>query len=277
MTQYLNKFGISFRIIGVVSTLAIAMFVYASLSLVALWSEKTDIEHLDEVIAFAPYVSKVVHELQNERGASAGYINSNGATQYKSILDMQKRTSNNAIVDFKAHVSDIHLDEFDEEFVSLLNRSISEADGITSARRNVEGLSSTTGQMTKEYTSVIHDLMLVIEEVATLTHNAELLSEVTAYIAVLEQKEAAGLERATGAAAFVKGSVTGAELNNFISLISKQETFSLVFHTYATPNFIAEYDRLMSGSNVQTLEQLRDVVISSSGDFTGHSAVGTTE
>jgi hypothetical protein len=76
---------------------------------------------------------------------------------------------------------------------------------LASMRAQVDAGQVTVGQMAGVCTSIIHHLIVTLEGIEDFAHTGLRAERVGAYIARIEAKEAAGLERAMGATGFSSG------------------------------------------------------------------------
>ncbi|MFN3208379.1 MAG: nitrate- and nitrite sensing domain-containing protein [Roseovarius sp.] len=141
----------------------------------------------------------LVHELQRERGFSAGFIAAGGAT-FRAELAEQRRATDKTLVDVKTGVPLLRTERA-AKFSQVQDR----LDRLAGMRRQVDDISLDVPGMAAFYTGTIA-LLLEIDhplhsgtarDTATALQNARTL--------VGAAKEAAGLERAMGATGLGRG------------------------------------------------------------------------
>ena len=277
MEQLLNKYGIRSRILFVVCVLLISMAGFASATLNSYWSEKVALEKVQGLAAFSPFVSNAVHELQKERGASAGFIGSKGASQFSQALNIQKLSSDKIIQDLKSELENFEEETYSKELVAKIQTAMSLLANLSSDRNNVQNLSVTVAGMAGTYTRTISSLLDVIKESTPLTSDVTLLQITTTYIALLEAKERAGQERAMGAGSYVAGAFKDNVFQRFISLIAEQNSYMTTFDVYASNDIKSAYRNTVRGRDVDRVNELRAYALKSPSDLSGSGAAGTTE
>lgn len=195
------------------------------------WTSASQIEQLAE---FAPVLSAVVHELQKERGRSAGFIGSEG-TKFADTLPKQRKDTDRAIQAYQAAVLTVDFDRISPD----LDKQISDVDGrlaqLSATRRQVDAFTLTVGGMAKYYTSTIAAMLDGIGIMGLSKSDAILSRAIAAYDAVLQGKERAGIERAMGAAGFGSGQFKPAIYQRFLKLAAAQETYFDIAYGNATP------------------------------------------
>lgn len=277
MINLLNNYGIKSRIFNVVALLLIAMMSFAGFTLNNFWSSKSELAKLDTLSNFAPHISNIIHELQKERGASAGFIGSKGADNFKITLDEQKITSDSLNKVFHAQVAAFPKDEYGSAFVTKLNSAVANVNKLNDERNKIQTLSINIPTMAGYYTSTIGSLLEVIKGAAQLTTDAQLLNEIVVYIAFLEAKERAGQERAAAAGSYAAGSFNNPALQNFISLIAQQESFMKSFDAYASEEKKLFFTSTVKGPDVDRVQELREYARISPDNLSGSGAAGSTE
>lgn len=277
MEQILNKYKIKSRILSVLVVLLFFVIGFASITLKDYWSESVEMDRLEQLSKFTPVVSNMLHELQKERGASAGYIASKGTSKFDNALNDQINSANKSSDILRQSLDNFSVEDFGTTFASKINVANSLLAKLSQERAKVNSLDNTIPQMAEYYSGTIKSYIDIIKEVAALTTNAELLNDVVIYIAIIEAKERAGLERATANGGYVSGSLNAATLNRFTSLIAEQNAYMNTFKAYASEDLVSHYDRTVRGSDVERYEDLRNFAINSPDDLSASGAQGTTE
>ncbi len=211
----------------------------------------------------APDVSALVHELQKERGQSAGFIGSHGGETFRQGLLAQRNDTNSARTQLEAALNDFPLDNYGAGFAEKMARARSMVAELDRMRQQVDSLSLAVGDMAKHYGGTIAELLGIVEEMAVLSTDAEVTRAIAAYTNLLQAKERAGIERAMGAAGFGAAEFSPTVHRRFVSLIAAQEAFLANFAAYATPAERQFFAKTVSGADVATVERMREVAIAS--------------
>ncbi len=220
----LSNIGIRTKIQIIV---AIPLIVAVVLSGQALLEKKAVLDRnakFERLVTLAETGSLLVHELQKERGMSAGFIGSKGSN-FAAELPEQRSFTDQRVSNLSKIFAGFASDSFGEDLTKRISAAQNAITGLPGTRDQVTGLSTTVPQMAKYYTTTIANLLSITEEMQKLTENAEMLSRVVAYTAFLQGKERAGIERAMGAAGFGMGNFPPAIYQNFLKMIAMQETY----------------------------------------------------
>ena len=212
-----------------------------------------------DVVRLAPVVSALVHDLQKERGTSAGFIASKGA-RFGSDLGERRRETDASLAAYRTAIpapsGHLAYPAFTEAFAAVaedLSRLADMRSSIT--ERRIGG-----PEMAAFYSRTIARLLAEIESVATVTEEGDIVRALTSYSALLQGKERAGLERAAGAAGFGAGAFEAAGYRTFLRLGAEQETWLTVFRRYASPQEIAALDNALAGPMKSEIDRLRRIV-----------------
>ena len=258
----LNNVSVGSRVILALSIPVLAFVVFAAIFVYTNWQRSAEMKQITDLARVAPVISNVVHELQKERGASAGFIGSNGA-KFGDRLESQRQSTDEKLEDFKTELAAFDSAAHDPEFAARIRAGETALAELSEKRGGVDALNVSVGQMAGYYTPTIRKLLAVIEQITVLSTNAGISNSISAYTSFLQGKERAGVERAMGAAGFSAGAFKPAIYNKFVSLIAQQDAFLSRFDVTATPEqrkFLAD---TLKGPVVDEVERLRKIAIDS--------------
>ena len=267
----LNRLSIREKILSILVLPMVTALVFAGIVLAERWQIWNDASDLGTLAHMAPVVGKTVHELQIERGLSAGYIGSQGAASFEQRLSKQRKAADAAITDVAAALDQLQEANLNAAFDEPIAQARSDISALGERRQAVSARRINVGEMARYYTGTIANLLSIIELANTFTSNGDSVRLMTAYSALLQAKERAGLERAMGANGFGSGAFKPAIHRRFVDLVGQQRAFLDIFRSQATAEEIAFYDRTVAGPVSDEVERLRDIAIGSltSGDLGG--------
>ncbi|MBV6659132.1 MAG: nitrate- and nitrite sensing domain-containing protein [Devosiaceae bacterium] len=211
-----------------------------------------------QVVELAPAVSNLVHELQKERGMSAGFIGSQGQS-FSDTIGGQRAETNRRLELFEEIFANADPSLVEQELREPLAAATGRLAELADRRRAVDGLAITVPQMAGYYTPLITDLLKVVETMTLKIDNGDMLRQILAYIGVLQGKERAGIERAMGAGGFGAGEFSSPVYQNFIRLGAMQDVFFARFRQYATRAQVGAFENQLSGTAVEEYNTLREL------------------
>jgi methyl-accepting chemotaxis protein len=198
---------------------------FAGLSVFNAFTEAGAARAVLAATGVAESASLAIHELQKERGMSAGFVASKGQ-QFSAELPPQRQASDGRIRAFQETVGAFYADG---TVAAALEAAARELKQVEALRKSVSGLSVPAGDAAAAYTRMIASLLSVADSIGSLSNNAGIIQAVSIYTAAMRGKEQAGQERATGARGFGAGKFASGDLRAFISLAAGQnEQFDIV-------------------------------------------------
>ena len=265
--HFLNRFSLTGKIITISLIPLLACLVLLIISLKSTQDSLSANKSLSTQIAISAKVSDLIHELQKERGLSAGFLSSKGA-KFSSELKSQRNSTDSALKELKKIASKDLLKGFD------LRGGFDALDLLDSTRLNADsslrGDSPLITQTIGYYTKTISTLLEAIAKSTSLLKDSHILRLMFSYTNFLYAKESAGLERATGNAMLSSNSpASDAQYGTFVSLITKQEVYEKAFLDFGDSKDKAIYDRAKEESSFKQVESIRESIKShhKSGDY----------
>ena len=269
----LRNLQIGHRIILALSVPIIGVLALGGLEIRDKLRVSSEMSQVLELATIAPTISELVHEMQKERGMSAGFIASKGKN-FADKIGGQRDTTDLRRTELLKAFDSFDASAYPESFGSGIKEARERLTLLEKKRASVSSLESTIPQMAKYYTGTIGKLLSLVESTAVLGQDADVTRSLTAYSSFLQAKERAGIERAMGAGGFGAGQFKPAIYNRFVSLIAQQKAFLGQFAIYASPDqksFLAEH---VVGPAVDEVARMRKVAIAGglAGDVQGITA-----
>lgn len=239
------------------------MLAFAGKDLYGSFSTFQQMSKIDRLASLSPALTNLVHELQKERGASAGFISSKGGQSFSRNLTAQKELTDKVYTTFNQALKTFDKEPYGPEFSSLLNLSIQKLGKLHLVRTDVGDHKLTVSQMAAYYTGTIARLLNTVGHMSHLSPDPTLTNQISAYTSFLQAKERAGQERAMGAAGFGVGQFTPRIYKKFSALIAQQTSLIDTFFHSALPDHILFYKTKMAANIVSTVEKMRIVGLDS--------------
>lgn len=249
--------------------LKMALMVVVPVLVILLWlttdsfnsyKEVKALEKISELVLFSQKSSSLVHNLQKERGASAGFISSNGAKFSSELLSIRKDTDE-TLLELKRLYSLISLDEYSQSMSTKMQKAVDALPKIGEIRKSVDTLSVAVSVPVSYYSSLNEAFISAIEEIIKMSDNAQTNNEINAFVNFLSAKERAGIERAVLSSTFSRDSFAPGFHNKFIGLLSEQNSFTKKFLFFASPQLKEFYETKMSAKEVAEVKRMREVAL----------------
>ena len=231
------------------------------------YKELRELDRLEDVISYSTRVSELVHNLQKERGSSAGFIGSKGA-KFKDELTAIKKDSDAAKAELERFYASLDLNSLPASLKSSMQQAISNLTKLSEIRSGVSSLSVEVDTPVNYYTSTIAQFLTSIEEILKVSSNAKVNNSLNAFVNFLYSKERAGLERAVLSSTFSRDNFAKGFYERFIGLLSAQDTFMNKFLFLADAKLAGEYRQYESDAEFKEVERMRRVALDNpNGNF----------
>lgn len=262
MTGFLSNRPIGLRIAVTLLLPVLCLVFFAGAMVLERRAVMAEMAALERLAAVASDISAVVHELQKERGASAGFIGAKGGA-FASPLDAQRRETDAAIGRLRDTLAAFDAKAYGADFVRRLEAQRSRLGELAGVRTKVSDFSMPMGEMAGWYTTTIGGLLDVIGTMGTLSQDADITRSITAYIAFLQAKERAGIERAMGSNGFSAGAFAPAVYQRYVGLIAEQTAFQSLFRAFAAPELISALDGVLAAPAAKEVDRMRAIALES--------------
>ncbi|MDX2367202.1 MAG: methyl-accepting chemotaxis protein [Colwellia sp.] len=262
----MNFSNLSFRK-KIFSLLALPMVGFLWLSInsildgVAIKNEMSTIAPLTEL---SVVYSELVHELQKERGMTAGFIGSKG-TKFAKKLQNQRQNTDQKRSKQENFWGD---NDFSINKIKQLHATINQSlEKLASIRQLVDAQSISAGKAITYYTQLNKKLLSVAILNAKVSSNSSITKATIAYYNFLQGKERAGVERAVLSNTFAKNKFSEGMYAKFITLVSEQNTYFDNFNQLSDESSKKYFEQQLNNSAVKEVVKLRAVAINKQSDF----------
>ncbi|MCB1189418.1 MAG: methyl-accepting chemotaxis protein [Leptospiraceae bacterium] len=261
---FLNKFVSNITIkLKLLLLLAIPMIGVLLFSGSIVWERYgtyKEIIYLNKLVDFVVHSSALVHELQKERGLSAGFLGSQGQS-FRENLQEQRKLTDDKIKSLKELFSG---QSINNEKIDSLGRTYlwSTLQELYRIRKEVDALTIKVKPQITFYTSLNSIIINIIAQVSKLSNHSELTSSLFSYISFIQSKENSGIERAVLNNTFAQGQFEEDMYVMFISLIARQEAFQSSFMNATSEDIKQKYKDTMKKDIVEEVERMRLIALS---------------
>lgn len=215
-------------------------------------------------VEFLNALGNLVHELQKERGRSAGFISSRGQ-QFSVELPAQQQETDRLLARYRergdALPAALRTGNLGNHLLHL-DQALAE---LAAKRQGILGVSLKVADSSGYFTTTIGKAFAVIDQVGKSASNGELSTSVAAYVSLLRAKELNGQERAAMTAVFAADRFTGGQLEAVNRLLAGQEAYGQVFDAFASPAQVKFYRETVTGKAVEEVERLRSLAVTKAG------------
>jgi methyl-accepting chemotaxis protein len=241
----------------------------AGFDLSARWHAHSEVAKLTPLAEGVAKLSRFIHELQRERGASAVFIGSKGSQLRAELPEQRKRadTERNAAMAIVATLGATASGEFKESIA----KAETAVHALDARRREIDAQSISAPASSTYFTDTIARLLAVTNEIAKVSRQSSVAMAVSSYVSFIQGKEQAGQERAFAAGSVATGRFDVPVYAKVLGLSASQQVYFGAFEVAADPAQREFYNRTMSGPVVDTVVRMREIIANGglSGDMKG--------
>jgi methyl-accepting chemotaxis protein len=242
----------------------IAAFLFFALQVTTDIGENQAAKNDAKLTQLSKSIGLLTHNLQKERGTSAGFVSSNGTAFGPELSGVRLRT-NRVIAQYRAHATEVAELDLPAALKGQLREVSRGLRALEELRVQVDGLTILLSEVVAQITELNNLAISVVAEMGKLVTHATAASALQRHAVLMSAKDLAGLERAIGASGFAQANlnnspVSGAVRTRFLNLIIEQESLFSVYRSLASSD-LATAARDLNGSDVaRSVEGLRDVI-----------------
>ena len=218
-------------------------------------------------------ISSLVHEIQKERGLSAGFLSSKG-TKLVSALERQRKSTDAKRIEMKEKMQSVDLEVLPTEYVSYLKNALSVYNSIQSVRTNIDALTMSKKKAIRYYTNMNSNFLDSISVLAVSASKEKVVKDLNAYVNFLYSKERAGIERAVGTGIYVSGSASIKDTVRLRGLIAEQKSFLKSFSVLANESSKDYVKKTLTGDAVNEVQRMREIIFNGN-DISGSGVTGS--
>ncbi len=253
--QWIENLKLKQKLFLVICPPLLGFLIFGSLSFIDKYQFKQNLTQVLTLSELAVINSDLVHELQKERGMSAGFLGSKGQS-FRDKLPQQRSAVDIELNKFRSFIADKH---YSDDLGSSINSVTGLIGRLTAIRGQIDGLSISVAEEVKFYSQLNAELLSIVDLTAQLGANQQIAMKAAAFGAYLQMKERAGIERAVLASTFGQQGFKPGMFTRFVTLVSEQNSYQERFQALADDTLkldLANLLQLQAFNDVASLRQL---------------------
>ena len=214
-------------------------------------------EHITDLAELSGVNSALAHELQKERGMSAGFLGSQGV-KFADALPEQRRLTDQRLQQWHQF-----LQQHDYSIYPSVARELADVTTglktLSELRQQVSAQQVPLQQVLAFYTSNIRHLLSVPAYATGYTEDGALSRQLQAYYNFLQGKERSGIERAVLSNVFGKDAFAPGLFARFVDLVSGQQAFFANYRLFAGESARQAFEAFEQGDTQAAVQEYRDI------------------
>jgi diguanylate cyclase (GGDEF)-like protein/PAS domain S-box-containing protein len=221
-----------------------------------------DVETLACTIHFAQHASQLIHELQKERGISSAYLGED-FSKFTNSLKKQRHLTDSAQNKFLNSLSQNTIPT-NELFTSKIKTALTMLQKLPDYRMHIDKRDISFYKEVRFFSLTIDALISSIPHLNTPSTSISMSNSMESLFNLINMKEYAGIERAFLSNIFSQDTITPEQLQDVQKRIIQQKIYYDRFLDYATIENFQSYQKHISQSITNKLEQYRNIILLSS-------------
>ncbi len=250
------------RLILLVAVPLIALTALAAMQIWQAFATYQNSDQTRQLMNLSVSAGELIHVLQIERGATAGFLQSKGQNFAEVLPDIRKK-SDERLSTFRKEVAEVNV-----QALPSLSKALADAQGklseMTVVRDRASKQTLTVPEEVAYYTGTISHLIDAMSAGVEFNPDAPISQKMIAYLSFVRAKENAGQERALATAAFAANRTDPAQYRAILSRINKQEAYLSDFSSIAGVAEKASLEAVLAGPAAKEVVRLRGVLMDKS-------------
>jgi len=231
LTKYINNLSLRLKLILFLIIPILTILYFSSTNILLKLNEQREGEKSLEFIHISFQIDDVLHELQKERGISAGYIGSQGKKLRQDLLAQRKLTDEKIKI-FSQNLSKQVINRKYPELSRIISRAKLNQEILAGIRKDVE--TAWTLDFFQRYSDLINSGLNIIRQFQVVTSDVELSRQSDAYTNLLLLQERSGQERGLLNGVFALGELDATRFKFIAGYISEQDALLKEFYHTAS-------------------------------------------
>jgi len=253
--QWIGNLPLRFKFLLVIVPSYLFAIIFGCVLVFQFLSQANSASQVIALSELAKVNSNLVHELQKERGMSAGFIGASGKA-FADKLPEQQQSTDKALQAFRTFISS---HELPASFANDLNEVNSQLSKLQTIRSQVSALTISVADEVAYYTHLNELLLSIVDDTVKAGSDKAIAVNAAAFSAYLQMKERAGIERAILSSTFGQQGFKDRVYTRFVTLVAEQSSFQQRFMALTNSAMLARYKTLLQQPAIAEVERYRTV------------------
>ena len=266
-----NDLSFSAKLVAILILPLAAFIVVTGYLIYSSFTEKQHIEQLKVLPEFSVSASALVHELQIERGLSAGYLASKGA-KFSDQLSSHTPNTDRRLDEFNTYIAGNDPSDIYPSISENFGQIKSELSRLPTIRANIRSQSISLSEGVSYYTKLNAEVLSLIVTLSIKSDNMQISRPALAASNFMQAKELSGVIRAVLTGTFSADQFAPGMRDKFITLAAKQENYFTRFNRFADDKSIDFFNKQANSPAFIETAKMRETATSNTGESFGIDA-----
>lgn len=223
--------------------------------------EVTASSEASQLIGLSERAANLVHEMQKERGMSAGFLGSKGS-KFAQALPQQRKLVDERLKKYRNFVNSDAINSIDDDTRSSIRTVLQQLQNLQSMRSRVDSLSVKLPEVLKFYTTEIRKLIDQPLGLIPLISDKEISQELIALYNLMQAKERSGISRAVLSNILGSQNFSEANKQRIYTLFAQDAAYIDAFQKSASAELEGLFQQFARGQANARASELRDRALS---------------
>ena len=258
--RYMAGITIKGRLTLLSAVSMLIILAYALYVVAGNYNQYSDAKSTLKIAKLSVKLGNILHELQKERGASAGYLNSQGK-KFADIMLAQREETDKKLADLQNYINSEQ-----NEFTSYTKEHI-DFSRLDQIRKEISTFKLSTVEEVAYYTGLNKSILGVMTRFSTYPSDKMTKNLMTSLVLFDSAKERAGIERAVLSGVFASDNFTRKLYSKFISVLSQQNVLFTLFENSAPKKLSEKFSILKKDSSFSEVDRMREIALAKDNTF----------
>lgn len=237
----------------------VGAMLFCAIQLQQVISNRYVLEQVKPLVQLSIIGGKIVHELQKERGTTAGYVGS-AAKRFAEQLTEQRQLTDKELAQQLPQVRMLltQIRQQQPQIHTDMQAILNQLANIKQRRNQVDRLALNVKEAASYYTQLNTQWLALSAAIARLSTFNDVTEELRNYATFMQAKEYAGLERAILSVTFANDKFLPGNYYTFVKFVSLQDAYLSVFERFANTQQLNTLHRFESSSVEHNVQQYRE-------------------
>ncbi len=254
--NFINNLKVKSKLMFMISIPLLGLIIFSILLSKSYYEVYLNMSKLKDVTVLSTKISSLVHEIQKERGLTAGYLNSHGK-KLKNQLEKQKKLTDIKMNEYNVYLNSIDTTDYSNEFLNTISLANNNLNKINTMRNNIFSLKIKLNKALTFYTNTNIKFLNITLGISEFSDNALFSRQINSYSSFLFAKDNTGIERAVGAVTFANDRFLEGMRTKLTSLIAKQKAYLELFFKNANKEVRDYYNKTISGDLIKEVNKIQ--------------------
>ncbi|HZD68624.1 MAG TPA: nitrate- and nitrite sensing domain-containing protein, partial [Actinomycetes bacterium] len=261
----LDRLSIRSKIALILIVPVLACALLGALRVSSTISTSRQADRVSKLTEFSLSGTHAAHQLQQEQGLSARYLNDRNSAAPASPMLAQRPKTDTALSAFRHRVEKLDVGALAPSTRTRLSSALGRLSALPGLRRDIDERSIASSGAIDFFDATIADVLNTNRELAATITDGELAQSVGAFVALSRIRELGAQERELVSGVLARGGFQAGEYQTFTSMLATRAVLLSEFRATTTPAQRAMYGRAMVGPEVQRASELENAVVASGG------------